>query len=99
MIGKANRKEKQKLTSVVDMLSSEMITYGPDSEEFPVMLERMERVDKVRRTSSPLKSVTPEVWLPVIGNVLIVLVVVAYEQKHVITTSALKFLSKGKSGI
>jgi len=94
MFNNAKRTEKQQLSMATGQILTEMLTYGPDSPEYPDMLDRLERVTKVRKTTSPMKGVSPDTVAIVAGNLLGILTIVAYEQKHVMVSTAQKFLLK-----
>ena len=94
MIGSAKRVEKKKLSMTIDQLLNEMLTYGPDSPEYPALLKQLKQLNKIRTTSSPMKGVSPDTVVLAAANLAGILVIVAYEQKHVMVSAAQKFLLK-----
>lgn len=94
MINKAKRQEAKKLDIACDQLLNEMLTYGPDTPEFQECLEKLERVNKIRMAKSLLKNVDSNTLLIVLGNLLGIGIIVGYEQRHVVTSIATKFLLK-----
>lgn len=94
MIGTAKRQENKKFSIAMDQLLNEIITYGPDSPEYPVLLKQLKQISKLRTASSPTKRVSPDTVVLAAGNLAGILVIVAYEQKHVMVSAAQKFLLK-----
>jgi hypothetical protein len=80
------RKKNNKLDIIVETVYDEMIIATPDSEEFKTQLENLERLTTLK---SKKVKVSHDTLAIVLGNLLCVLVVVMYEQKHVFTTKAL----------
>jgi hypothetical protein len=79
-------RKKNKLDVITESVYDEMIIATPDSEEFKAQLENLERLTTLK---SKKVKVSHDTIAIVIGNVLCVLVVVMYEQKHVFTSKAL----------
>ena len=94
MIGHAKRQEKEKLSIAIDQLLNEMLTYGPDSPEYPELLERLEKINNIRRSRNFTKGVSPDTMALVAGNLIGILIIVGYEQKHVMVSTAQKLLLK-----
>lgn len=94
MFNSAKRKEKLKLAIATDQLLTEMISSDMDSPNYSEALDRLERVNKIRKTSSPMRGVSPDTIVTTAGSLLGVLVIVAYEQKHVWVSAAAKHLPK-----
>ena len=80
------RKKNNKLDIIVGTVYDEMLINTPDTEEFKAQLDNLERLTTLR---SKKAKVSPDTLAIVVGNLLCVLVVVAYEQKHVFTSKAL----------
>lgn len=81
------------LEAVILELETEMSTIGGDSEEYATMLNRLERLYKLKEKNSP-KHIDPNTWLIVGGNLAGILIIVFYEQAHVVTSKALGFAGK-----
>lgn len=90
----AKREEKKKLAMACDQLLNEMLTYGPDSQEFKDGLDRLERVHKLRQRTKLTGGVSPDTVAIVLGNLMGIVIIVGYEQKHVVASAAQKFLLK-----
>ena len=83
------------LDAATDVIFAEMSTYGPDSPEYTNLLGHLERVYTLRKDSNA-KKVSPDTLALVAGNLLGILIIVAYEQKHAMTSKGLGFILKPK---
>lgn len=93
MLEKYFNKEAHKLDEPVDAVLHEMQLYGPNSPEYAELLSHLERLVRIRKEDKrmPISSDTMAI---VSGNLLGILIVVMYEQKHVMTSKAHAFLLK-----
>ena len=89
------KKKKNQLDVAIDAVYAEMAIFGPDSEEYEKMIEYMERLSRIKAENRKLR-VTHDTYAIVIGNLLGILIVIAYEQKHIFTTKAFSFGLKPK---
>jgi len=71
----------------------EMQKMDVDSEEYAQALNKLERLHKLKEKTSP-KRVDPNTVLIAASNLLGIVIIVAYEHKHVITSKALGFAGK-----
>lgn len=81
------KQEENPVDREIARLMSEMDTMSMFSEEYDKALDHLERLKKLKNG----KRLRPINWDTVIiagANLLGVLIIVAYEQKHVITTKA-----------
>lgn len=92
MFGK-NSEEADALDRTILELESEMATREGDSDEYATMLNRLERLHKLKEKNSP-KRVSPDTWLMVGGNLAGIVLIVAWEHGHVITSKALSHILK-----
>lgn len=81
------------LDTTITELMNDMQTHDGDSEEYATMLNRLERLVKQREKLSP-RRFSPDTLLIVGGNLLGILIIVAYEHKNVITSKAMSQLGK-----
>lgn len=89
-----SKQEEGKLDEIVDRVLADMKQYGPDSPEFPELLKTLEKLYQLKSVDETHKQVSPDVIFTVLGNVACVLVIVAYEQKHVISSRAMTFIAR-----
>ena len=89
------KKDESKLDDLIDTVLDEMATYGPDAPEYPALLDHLERLTKLKAGNSRGR-VSPDQMALVAGNLLGILIIVAYEQKHVMTSTAKGFILKSK---
>jgi|APGre2960657373_1045057.scaffolds.fasta_scaffold00981_6 hypothetical protein len=80
------RKKNNKLDIIVGTVYDEMLINTPDTEEFKAQLDNLERLTTLKNKK---EKVSHDTLAIVVGNLLCVLVVVAYENKHVFTSKAL----------
>lgn len=95
MFGQPNREESEKLNKVVDKLLNTLMTYNPEDKEFIDAMNHLDRITQMRAKDRP-SPVSRDTMAIVIGNLLGILVIVAYEQKHVMTSKGLGQLLKPK---
>jgi hypothetical protein len=74
---------------------TEMNTYKPDDPEWTTLVEHL---DKLTRMKSDYRNrrFSPDTMLIVAGNLLGILIIVAYEQKHVMVSRGLGFVIKAR---
>jgi len=92
MLGRKPKIVVIKLDEVMDRLLRDMDNYGPDSKEYPKMMKQLQKVVKMRQQET--RKIDRNTMLLVAGNLLGILVIVAYEQKHVFTSKGLGHILK-----
>lgn len=87
MFERFNRSQKEApyIDPLIDRVVEKMHESGAESENFPKMLGSLERLHKLK-THERRNPVSLDTVAIVGGNLLITLLIVAYEQKHVITS-------------
>lgn len=93
MSDKDNRPEDDAITLAILKLLVEIDEYSGTDEEYAKMVDQLTKLYKLKETP-PKKRVSPDTLVAVSGNVLIALIVIGYEQRNVVTTKALNFMSK-----
>ena len=91
-------RKTSKLDEQIDRLLLEMNDLEPNSQEYVKALVAVERLMKLQGEEHR----APVSWdtIAIIGgNLLGILIIVAYEQKHVVTSKALGMIPKAKNGI
>jgi len=77
----------------IDAVLSEMDVKGVSSEEYPKLMSLLERLNK-QKQQEKLPRVSRDTLFMVGGNLLGILLIVAYEQKHVLTSKGLNQLPR-----
>lgn len=81
-------KEEEEETPVdkqIDAVLSEMSAEGVDSDKYPKLMGYLERLTKLKQNEK-LPPVSRDTIALIAGNLLGILLIVAYEQKHVMTS-------------
>lgn len=86
-------KKAHQLDPVIDELLKELNDYPGYSEDYAKRVEQLEKLYKLRDGKTP-DPMSQDTLVVVGGNVLIALILIGFEQKHVITTKAISFFSK-----
>lgn len=81
------------LDMVINALELEMKDLNGDSPEYAKMRKHLSKLYALKKQDASTR-ISPDTLAVVGGNVLIAVLVIGYEQKNVITTKALSFLSK-----
>jgi hypothetical protein len=68
---------------------------GPDSEEYSALVEHLDRLAKMK-AEERRNRVSPDTMAIVAGNLVGVLIIVAYERSHVMTSKGLGFVINSK---
>lgn len=81
--------------NITDVLT-EMKTVGVDDEGYPKLMTLLERLYeiKAKQSRSPVSSDT---LATIVGSFLNILLIVAYEQKHVMTSMGFRHIIKPKN--
>lgn len=92
-----NDEEKTALDDQIDAVLKEMTNKGVDSDEYPKLLTHLERLNKLKHASTQ-QPASRDTWIMAGGNFLIAFLMVAYEQKHVMTSRVpIPFNRQGKT--
>ena len=91
MFGRTRKNEDWKLEEAIDKILTEMLEYGPMSPEFKPRLKQLERTIALRK-SKDRWAPTPDTIVLVGGNILLALVIVAYEKRNVWTSRAFSLI-------
>lgn len=95
MFGLKSTDDWPELDDAIKSVFDSMTAFTPDSPEYPDLLNHLERLTQLRKKDTP-RRVSPETMVTVIGNLLGILVIVAYEERHVMTSKGLGFVMKTK---
>lgn len=69
----------------IDAVLKEMQTIGVNSDKYPEMLAYLERLNDIKKEER-LAPVSRDTIALIFGNLMGILLIVAYEQKHVMTS-------------
>lgn len=84
----------------IDRVLSDMSVYGPDTEEYSKMIKYLESLGRMRANEQPQTRISPDTMLIVVGNLLGILIIVIYEQKHVLVSKGMGFILRaGAKGV
>lgn len=83
------------LNDLIDAIISEMNLYGPEAEEYPPLLDRLERLMKMK-AETRLPRLTPDGALAAVGNLAGIAVIVLVERSGVWTSKATGLLARPK---
>ena len=86
MIEKFRKQKDEELESQIESVYKSLDLCGPDEEGYSELLTLLERLNKMKRGSA--RRINPDTIAVVAGNLLGILIVVAYEQTHVMTSKA-----------
>lgn len=86
------RRDPDQLDVAIKEALSYLVTSEPDDEEYEELLRKIERLYALKALGK--KRASPDTMWLVAGNLLGILVIVAYEQRHVFVSRAQAFLLK-----
>lgn len=92
MFGRTQKVESLDLKPVRDKLLEELAMQDPSSKEFSKAMKHLERISTLQ--SKDKWRIDLNTVILVVGNLLGVVVIVAYEQNHIMNTKGLGFLRK-----
>jgi len=76
---------------------TEMNTYGPDSPEYPALLASLEKLNSMKANNKHIMRISPDTLAIVAGNLVGILIIVAYEQNHAMTSKGLNYIKPHKT--
>lgn len=83
------------LENVIAEIADEMRQTPTTSDEFDTMMDRMEKLHKLKKDNRK-ERVSPDTLAVVVGNLAGIVVIVGYERAHVATSKALSFVLKAR---
>ena len=83
-----NDEEPTPVDELIEAVLEEMRTYGPAAPEYPALMSHLERLYEVKAINKP-KPISRDTLAIVAGNLLGILLIVAYEQKHVLSSKGM----------
>lgn len=79
----------------ISKVLTEMNTYSPDTKEYQAAIENLDLLTKMKAEERRHR-VSPDTIAIIAGGLLQVLVIVAYEHAHVMTSKGLGFVIKSR---
>lgn len=86
---------KNALDDVIDTAIAELKSHDVGTQSYSVALDQLEQLYSIRNGTKPDR-ISRDTLLIVAGNLLGIIVIVGYEQKHVVASKALNFVLKSK---
>lgn len=88
-------KPKTELEKAIDEAIASMRVLPPTSDEYATIMERVQRLHKLKEIESP-KRVSPDTMLLVGANLVGILLIIRHEEVNVVTSKALSFVMKAR---
>jgi hypothetical protein len=88
--------EPTDLDRAITAVHARMYKLDLDDDEYPTLLSHLERLEKLKNEERS-KQISRDTMVIVGGQLLGILVIVAYESRHVMTSKALDFVQKTKA--
>jgi hypothetical protein len=86
-------KPKSAIDDAIDMALIELRTYDPASDDYAQVLTQLEKLHKMKVAERPDR-VSKDVWVTAGVNLAGILIIIGYEQTHVIASKAVGFVLK-----
>lgn len=87
--------EPTSLEKAIEYIHLEMLMHDPNTPEYTAMADNLSKLYNLRAHDKHEKyRPSPDTLAIISGNILAVLIIVSYEQKHVIATKAMSFWQK-----
>lgn len=90
-----NSDKPASLQDLIDLVQTQMLVEGADSDQFQVMREQLESLYEMKKSDRSSR-VSPDALLAVAGNLLGIGLILQYERLHIVTSKALGFVLKAK---
>jgi hypothetical protein len=82
-----NRNRNERLDMLINAVADSLLTMDTNDEDYDETLAYLERLMRLR--GEPPKALSHDTIAMVVGNLVGIAFIVAYEQKHVLSTKAL----------
>lgn len=97
MLSRFVKKKPSILDEPIEKVLTGMNTYDPSDPEYQVLMDHLERLTRLKEVENSRFRVTPDTMAIVAGNLMGILIIVAYEQRHVMVSKGLGFILKPRS--
>lgn len=88
--------QEDPLNDLIDEVLTQMNTLGPDADEYPKLMAYLERLHELK-AKSQRDRVSSDTLALIAGNLAGILLIVAYEQKHVMTSKGFTQIIRPKT--
>lgn len=85
------------LDPVIENLISEMAGYGGETEQYTEMAANLKTLLEARATEPRKERISPNTIAVVAGNIAGIILILAFEQRNIVTSKALSFVMKPKA--
>ncbi len=85
-------RKDSKLDGQIDKILEEMALYSAIDSEYATLSERLKELRELQATETWTRRLNPDQVATALGNLGIVAVIAAYEQKHVLTSKGFGFM-------
>lgn len=82
------------IDSTINELAERLAKMNPEDEEYASVVESMGKLMKLRDEQASQNKIPPEVWMPVVANLVGICLVLFWEQAHVVTSKAFTLIKK-----
>lgn len=93
MLGIFRNEVTTRTDSLIDAVLEKMHEVGVDSEEYPKLLAHLKGLNEIKAAERPPR-ISPDTMALIAGNLTGILLIIAYEQKHVMTSKALAQINR-----
>lgn len=84
------------LDAPIARVIADLDRYGPETDEYPKLIAHLEKLHKMKAEKRPPR-VSRDTVMIVLGNLVGILIIVIYEEKHVISSKAFPLATRGKN--
>jgi hypothetical protein len=87
-------KESKTIEGQIDIVLAKMDEVGVDAPEYDVMMNHLDRLTEINTRNR--RRISPDTLVLVAGNLFGIILIIAFEEKHVITSRGLNLLVRPK---
>lgn len=91
------KKEPSDLDIAIRDVHTRMRVVGTDSDEYRQLVVYLDRLMTMKTAEKQSFKVSPDTVAIIAGNIIVAIIIVAYEREHVVSSKALDFVLKRKS--
>lgn len=90
------KKEPTKLDEEIDAVLNQMQSIDATSEDYEKITKNLGKLYELKAMNDKRSKVSPDTLAVILGNLAGIVLILSYEQTHVITSKALGFVIKGR---